>query len=303
MTVDTKNIGTPGTGLGKRIVIYGRMIKFSHTIFALPFALAAVVLANRHTPVSLYGVSWILVAMIAARSAAMGFNRIVDAKIDAKNPRTAMREIPSGKLSRNSAIAFVFVSALMFILSAAMLGRLCLALSVPVLAVLCSYSYTKRFTWLAHIYLGFAISLAPLGAWIALTNSFAWPIVLLSLALMTYIAGFDILYACQDTRFDKHAGLFSIPAKFGIQKALMAAKAIHFISWCLFLWLWNAFDLGLIYFCTALVIGVLLIVEHQLVHPDDLSKIDLAFFHVNSIISVMLFLGILADELTRIWKI
>ena len=300
MNTDAGNIKTPGTGLRERIVTYGRMIKFSHTVFALPFALAAVVLANRHTPVSLYGVSWILVAMVAARSAAMGFNRIVDAKIDAKNPRTAMREIPSGKLNRNTAIAFVTVSATLFILAAAMLGKLCLVLSVPVLAVLLLYSYTKRFTWLAHVYLGFAISLAPLGAWIALTNSFAWPILLLCFALMTYITGFDILYACQDTRFDKREGLFSIPAKFGIRKALMAARAVHFISWCFFLWLWNAFDLGLIYFCTALFIGVLLIVEHRLVRPDDLSQIDLAFFHVNSIISVMLFLGILVDELIKI---
>jgi len=302
MNTDAGNISTPGS-LRERIVIYGRMIKFSHTIFALPFALAAVVLANRHTPASLYGISWILVAMIAARSAAMGFNRIVDAKIDAKNPRTSMREIPAGKLSQKSALIFETISALVFILAAAMLGHLCLVLSVPVLAVLCLYSYTKRFTWLAHLYLGFAISLAPLGTWIALTNSFYWPILLLSFALMTYITGFDILYACQDTRFDKREGLFSIPAQFGVKKALMAARSVHFISWGFLLWFGHAFDLGLIYFCTALLIGVLLIVEHRLVQPDDLTKIDLAFFNVNSTISVMLFLGILVDELTRIWKI
>ena len=300
MNTDAKHVNTPGSPLEK-IVTYGRMIKFSHTVFALPFALAAMVLANRHTPATVYTVSWILVAMITARSAAMGFNRIVDAKIDARNPRTAMREIPSGKLSRKAAVVFVTVSALLFILAAGMLGRLCLLLSLPVLAVLFLYSYTKRFTWLAHLYLGFSIALAPLGTWIAMTNRFSWTILLLSFALMTYITGFDILYACQDTRFDKQEGLFSIPAKFGSQKALTAARVVHFISWCFFLGLWYAFDLGLIYFCTALFIGILLVIEHRLVHPDDLSKINLAFFHVNSVISVMLFLGILVDELTRIW--
>lgn len=300
MNTDAGNISKPGS-LRERIVTYGRMIKFSHTVFALPFALAAVVLAARHTPVSLYGVSWILVAMVAARSAAMGFNRIVDAKIDAKNPRTAMREIPSGKLNRNTAIAFVTVSAMLFILAAAMLGKLCLALSVPVLAVLLLYSYTKRFTWLAHVYLGFAISLAPLGAWIAMTNSFAWPILLLCFALMTYITGFDILYACQDTRFDKREGLYSIPARFGNQKALLAARAVHLISWGCLLGVGVAFHLGLIYFGTTFFIGILFIIEHRLVNPDDLSKIDLAFFNVNSTVSVMLFLGILVDELISLW--
>ncbi len=302
MKSDAKHNGSR-SGLGEWIITYGRMIKFSHTIFALPFALAAVVLANRHTPVNIHGVSWILVAMVAARSAAMGFNRIVDARIDAQNPRTAMREIPAGKLSQKSALVFVGGSALVFILAAAMLGQLCLALSLPVLAVLCLYSYTKRFTWLAHLYLGFAISLAPLGAWIALTNSFYGPILLLSLALMTYITGFDILYACQDTRFDRRAGLFSIPAKFGIPAALWTARVVHVAAWGFLLWLWPAFHLGGVYFGTVLLIGVLLIIEHRLVNPNDLSKIDVAFFNVNSTISVILFLGILVDELTTLWKI
>jgi 4-hydroxybenzoate polyprenyltransferase len=301
MNGTTDKINPPGSGLGARIFTYGRMIRFSHTIFALPFALAAVVLANRQAPVTLYGLFWILVAMVAARSAAMGFNRIVDAQLDARNPRTAMREIPAGKLSRKAAIAFAAVFAALFILAAAMLGKLCLALSVPVLAILCLYSYTKRFTWLAHLYLGFAISLAPLGAWIALTNSFSGSILILCLALMTYITGFDILYACQDTHFDRHAGLFSIPARFGVQKALALARGVHLVSWGCLLGVGVAFDLGLIYFGTALLIGILFVVEHRLVNPDDLSKIDLAFFNVNSTVSVLLFLGILVDELTSLW--
>lgn len=230
MNADANNLNSPQNGLGNPIVTYGRMIKFSHTIFALPFALAAVVLAHRQAPITLYSLIWILVAMVAARSAAMGFNRIVDARIDARNPRTAMREIPAGTLSRKAAIIFVAVSGGVFVAAAAMLGKLCLMLSIPVLAVLCLYSYTKRFTWLAHIYLGFAISLAPLGAWIALTNSFHGPILFLSLALLTYIAGFDILYACQDTAFDRQEGLFSIPAQFGIPKALLTARAIHVLA-------------------------------------------------------------------------
>jgi 4-hydroxybenzoate polyprenyltransferase len=301
MNTDADDLKSPGKGLGERIVTYGRMIRFSHTIFALPFALSAVVLANRQVPPTLYGLIWILVAMVAARSAAMGFNRIVDAQLDAKNPRTAMREIPAGKLSRKAAITFVTLSAALFILAAAMLGQLCLALSVPVLVVLCLYSYTKRFTWLAHLYLGFAISLAPLGAWIALTNNFSGSIVILCLALMTYITGFDILYACQDTNFDRRAGLFSIPARFGNQKALMAARAVHLISWGCLLWVGFAFHLGLIYFGTTFFIGILFIIEHRLVNPDDLSKVDLAFFNVNSTVSVMLFLGILVDELISLW--
>jgi len=301
MNSNADNLKSPGMGMGKRILIYGRMIKFSHTIFALPFALAAVVLANRLVPVTGYRLGWILAAMVAARSAAMGFNRIVDARIDARNPRTAMREIPAGKLSQKAALAFVALSALLFALAAAMLGRLCLVLSLPVLVILCLYSYTKRFTWLAHLYLGFAISLAPLGAWIALTGRFHWPIVLLCLALMAYITGFDILYACQDTHFDRREGLFSIPARFGNRKALQLARAIHLVSWGCLLVVGYAFGLGPIYYGTVLLIGGLFVLEHRLVNPDDLSKIDLAFFNVNSTVSVLLFAGILVDEVTRLW--
>jgi len=299
MNSKANNMKTPGYGLGERILIYGRMIKFSHTIFALPFALAAVILAHQKVPITPYGVIWILVAMVAARSTAMGFNRIVDARIDLANPRTAMREIPSGKLSRKSALLFVALSAALFLLAAAMLGRLCLMLALPVLAVLCLYSYTKRFTWLAHLYLGFAISLAPMGAWIALTNSFDWPIIWLCLALMTYITGFDILYACQDTGFDRRAGLFSVPARFGNRKALATAKIVHLVSWGCLLGVGAAFSLGLIYFAAVVGIGALFVIEHRLVNPDDLSNIDLAFFNVNSIVSVVLFLGILLDALAR----
>ena len=198
-----------------RIVTYGRMVRFSHTVFALPFALAAVVLAQRRHPLQLADLFWILVAMVGARSAAMGFNRLADAPWDAVNPRTSGREIPAGKLSVVLAERFVIFFSGVFLLAAAMLGRLCFYLSLPVLLVLFAYSYTKRFTWLSHLVLGFAISLAPVGAWIAVAKGFSWPILLLSAALMAWMAGFDILYACQDAVFDKNHGLFSIPVRFG----------------------------------------------------------------------------------------
>ena len=285
----------------KQVLVYGRMIKFSHTIFALPFALSAVILAQRQHPMILGDIFWILAAMIGARSSSMGFNRIADTRLDAKNPRTSGREIPSGKLSLSSAILFVIFFSGLLIFASAMLGRLCFYFSFPVLAILFSYSYTKRFTYLSHIYLGFAISLAPAGAWIALAKTFSWPILILSLALMTYIAGFDILYACQDIEFDKNEGLFSIPAHFGIKKALIIASIIHLASFCFFFLIYFVFNMNLMYFCAVVIIGLLLIVEHRLVKPDNLSNINFAFFHVNSLISIILFLGVLADELVRRW--
>lgn len=283
-----------------RIIIYGRMIKFSHTVFALPFALSAVILAWQYYPVNIDTLLWILIAMVGARSAAMGFNRIADADFDAKNPRTAIREIPAGRLSLTAAKIFVVIFSGIFVFAAAMLGKLCFYFSFPVLGILFSYSYAKRFTWLAHIYLGIAISLAPLGAWIAITKSFSPEILLLSSALMTYIAGFDILYACQDMDFDIKQGLFSIPAHFGIKKALLTAKLIHTASYCFFLSIYFAFSMTDVYLMSTGIIGLLLVFEHWLVKPDDLSNVHIAFFHVNSIISLTLFAGVLADWGIRI---
>lgn len=282
-----------------QFLAYGKTIKFSHTIFALPFALSAITLAHRQHPISFMHCFWILVAMIGARSSAMGFNRITDARLDAKNPRTSKREIPSGRLSLISAKTFVILFSAVFIFAAAMLGKICLYFSFPVLALLFFYSYTKRFTWFSHFYLGFVISLAPIGAWIALANTFSWPILLLSLTLLTYIAGFDILYACQDTSFDTKEGLFSIPAKFGIQKALLISSISHIFSFIFVSLIFIAFDMKIIYLLTVLIIGLLLIVEHRLVKPLDLSNVNTAFFHVNSAISIILFIGILTDELVR----
>ncbi|AOY60207.1 UbiA-like polyprenyltransferase [Desulfococcus multivorans] len=282
-----------------KIGVYGRMVKFSHTVFALPFALSALVLAGREHRVTLVEIFWILVAMVGARSAAMGFNRIVDAGFDARNPRTAARELPAGRLSGSAAGVFVVCFSGIFVFAAAMLGPLPLMLSGPVLGVLFLYSYTKRFTWLAHLYLGFAIALAPPATWIAVTGVFSGKILWLSVALAAYIAGFDILYACQDVAFDRSQGLFSIPARFGVKPALRAARAIHAAAYGAFMMLYFAFDMTGGFLLAVGLIGFLLIFEHWLTDPDDLSRVPIAFFHVNSVISVTLLAGVLADELIR----
>ncbi len=280
-----------------RLRVYGRMIKFSHTVFALPFALAAVVLAAREQAVTLAELGWILVAMVGARSAAMGFNRLADAEFDARNPRTANREIPAGILSKSAATAFVALSGAIFVGAAAMLGALPFLLSFPVLAALLGYSYTKRFTWLAHVYLGAAISLAPAGAWVAVTGGLDPAILILGLALMAHITGFDILYACQDVDFDRAEGLRSVPARFGVRTALRSAALVHVGAFAAFLALHFAFGMGHVYLMTVGVIGFLLLFEHWLVPPDDLGRVPVAFFHVNSIVAMVLLLGVLADTL------
>lgn len=283
----------------ERAAVFGRMIKFSHTIFALPFALSSVIIASRDHGFSFLRLFWIMVAMVGARSAAMGFNRIVDSGMDASNPRTSIREIPKGDISVGSASLFVLASSIAFVLSSAMLGKLCFYLSFPVLAVLLGYSYTKRFTLFCHFYLGFAISLAPLGAWVAMTGSISIIPVLFSLALMTHISGFDILYACQDYEFDSREGLHSIPAKLGVKKALEISSYVHVASFVFFMAIGFASGLGIFYYVSAIIIGILLIVEHRLVNPDDLSKVNIAFFHINSVISVVLLAGVAGDVMVK----
>lgn len=278
---------------------YGKMIKFSHTIFALPFALSAVVLAWQSHPPALWDLFWILVAMVGARSAAMGFNRIVDAHIDARNPRTAVREIPSGVLTRNEAVLFVAVSGLVFICAAAMLSPLCFLLSFPVLSALCFYSYTKRFTQYCHLYLGFAIGLAPVGAWVAVTDTLSPGAVFLAASLWTYIAGFDILYACQDTEFDREQGLFSLPARIGPANAMKVSSLLHFMTMGFFTAMFVTLDMHPVFLVFLAAIGILLVIEHRLVNPLDLSRINMAFFHINSVISVMLFAGVLVEVALR----
>jgi 4-hydroxybenzoate polyprenyltransferase len=274
---------------------YGRLIKFSHTVFALPFALAAALLAHRHTPLTAKTLFWIVVAMAGARSAAMGFNRLVDRRFDALNPRTASRPSVTGEISTRAMGWLVVLSSAVFTASAAMLGDLCLKLSLPCLAVLFLYSYTKRFTAWSHLVLGFAIGLAPVGAWIAVTGTMDWRILLLSAALMTYIAGFDILYACQDVDFDTSAGLHSLPSRWGIEKALAFSSALHVLTAAFLAGLGFVFDLGRLFFALLAVISGLLFLEHRMVRPDRLEAIPVAFFHVNSVVSVLLFLAVWLD--------
>ncbi len=285
--------------LVRSIATYGRLIKFSHTVFALPFALSALLLAHRESPIGWMTLVWIVLAMAGARSAAMGFNRLVDYEIDWKNPRTASRPLTSGEIDKRSVMLLILVSSVAFVICAAFLGKLCLTLSLPVLGVLFFYSYTKRFTSLCHLVLGFGIGLAPLGAWIAATGAIDLRILLLSGALMTYVAGFDILYACQDVDFDRNLDLFSIPSRWGIPAALKASTLLHVMTAGFLLLTYFAFDLGAIYLIALFIIMALLALEHYLVRPGHLDHINMAFFHVNSIISVLLLAAVWMDLWVR----
>ncbi|TAL26240.1 MAG: 4-hydroxybenzoate octaprenyltransferase [Nitrospirae bacterium] len=282
--------------LFQKLVLYLKLIKFSHSIFALPFAMTAAIIAASGIP-SLKQIFWIVVAMVGARSGAMGLNRIIDRKIDAENPRTAMREIPAGKVRVADAIVFTIISFAVLILAAYMLNPLCLKLSPIAIAVLFLYSYTKRFTWLSHFVLGLSLSAAPLGAWIAVRGSFDWQISPLVLAVIFWLAGFDVLYALQDIEFDKAFGLYSLPKRFGIKKALMLSGVFHFIAWGLLAFTGIIFDLGIFYWMGMVIAGILFIYEHSLVKPGDLSKLDMAFFNMNGYISMTVFVFTLLDYL------
>jgi len=279
----------------KSLVTYGEMIKFSHTVFALPFALSSVALASREYPVTLKQVFWILVAMVGARSAAMGFNRLVDRPWDALNPRTRNRALPQGRVSRKEVVLFVSFFSFLFIFSAYQLNPLCFLLSPLALFLTFFYSYTKRFTWTSHLFLGAAIGVAPTAAWLAVTGGVHIIPILLSLAVLTWIAGFDVLYACQDYQFDVAHRLYSIPQRFGVRNALYIARALHGGTLLCFFAVGLLSDLHLIYGTGMLAVAGLLLYEHRLIKPEDLSKINLAFFNVNGIISILFFLITLAD--------
>lgn len=279
------------------VATFGRMVKFSHTVFALPFALAAAAIAARGQTITVGRVIAVLLAMVGARTAAMGFNRIVDRDIDARNPRTARRELPTGQVSLGHAIALTIASAALFVGAAAWLGPLCLALSPVALALVLGYSYTKRFTWLCHLFLGLAIAAGPGGAWIAVRGDVALPALLLMAAVTTWIGGFDILYALADRDFDRRAGLHSIPARFGIPAALVASAALHVLTVVALLALWRAAGLGPIYLLGVGIVTAILAWEHAIVRPSDLSRLDMAFFNLNGYVSVVFFVATLADVL------
>jgi 4-hydroxybenzoate polyprenyltransferase len=281
------------------VVTFGRMIKFSHTVFALPFALAAAAIAARGHGITIGRLVAIVVAMVGARTAAMGFNRIADRHIDARNPRTAGRELPAGKVSLAAAALLTVASAALFVGAAAWLGPLCLQLSPVALALVLGYSYTKRFTWLCHLFLGLAIAAGPGGAWIAVRGDVAAPALWLMLAVATWIGGFDILYALADRDFDRTAGLHSIPARFGVRGALAASGLLHVVTVVAMVMLARTGGLGPIYLLGVAVIAGILVWEHAIVRPKDLSRLNMAFFSLNGYVSVAFFVATLLDVLVR----
>jgi 4-hydroxybenzoate polyprenyltransferase len=299
----------------RRLLDILAMIRFSHTLFALPFALVSARLAWRVEPFRWLDLVGILACMVLARSTAMAFNRLADRRLDAANPRTAMRHLPTGKLSLGAVVAFAVVCALGFIAATLMFvaandNWLPFYMSVPVLGFICGYSLTKRFTAVSHFWLGASLMLAPVAAWIAIRGQLIpdfdmllrpqmtfndWPPIVLGLAVLAWVAGFDILYACQDVEFDRGAGLHSVPAWLGVADSLRVAMACHAVMVGLLLLLWWVAGLGVIYLVGVGTVAALLAYEHWLVRPDDLTRVNLAFFHVNSIISVGLLVVVAAD--------
>ncbi len=260
-----------------RLRTYLSFVRFSHSVFALPFALAGALLASRHTPITWPVVSWILVAMVAARSSAMGFNRLVDARFDAENPRTANREIPRGAMSRVEATVFVVVSTAVFIFAAWRLNPICLALSPVALGIVFWYSLAKRFTSYTQLFLGLAMAVAPVGGWLAVGGRGGWEPWLLAAAIGTWVGGFDVLYACQDLDIDRRLGLRSIPVRFGIPASLRISRGMHVITLVCFVALASVTPLPWFYFAGVALVGALLVYEQSLVSADDLSQVKKAF--------------------------
>lgn len=277
-----------------RLRVYLEMIRFSHTVFALPFAFMGAILAAKGVP-SAETLWWILVAMVGARSGAMGMNRIADRHLDAVNPRTRTRALPSGQVSLGGAVAFVVTAFVVFFLAAWMLNPLCFALAPVAVVIVCGYSFTKRFTVGSHFVLGLSLALAPVGAWIAVRGEVGAPALVLGLAVLLWVAGFDIVYAFQDVDFDRNTGLFSIPAWLGTAKALVIAGILHALTMGFLALLIPLLQLGFIYGIGLLCGGILLAYEHYLVHRHGLAKIDLAFFNVNGGVSIGIFLATAGD--------
>jgi 4-hydroxybenzoate polyprenyltransferase len=287
----------------KRIRLTLEMIKFEHSIFALPFALTGALLAVRHyglrTGEAWSKIGWIIVAMVGARSAAMAFNRLIDAPIDARNPRTRMRHLPAGVLSPGFTWGFVAVSALVFVFAAGELNPLCFHLAPVALAIVFFYSFTKRFTSFSHLVLGFALGIAPAAAWIAIGGALDARILWLTAAVTFWTAGFDVIYACQDYEFDSVEGLFSLPRRLGIAGALRVARLLHVLMIACLLALVYSLHLGALSLAGVAAVTALLVYEHSLVKADDLSRVDAAFFTMNGYVSMLFFVFWAADLL---WK-
>jgi 4-hydroxybenzoate polyprenyltransferase len=276
---------------------WARMVKLSHSVFALPFALSGATLATTVAAIRPAQVAWIVVAMIGARNAAMGFNRLADHEIDRKNPRTADRELPRGRVSRATVWWFTAVLSALFVFAAFRLGPLCGALAPVALGIVFGYSYTKRFTWTSHAFLGLGLAIAPIGGWLAVAGRFAWPPVVLGLAVLLWVGGFDVVYACQDESFDRQAGLFSLPARFGVARALVVARALHaaaLVALAVVGWL---SALHAVYWIGWIAIAAVLAFEHRLVRADDLSRVGVAFLNLNAIVALLYFGAVLAAVL------
>jgi len=274
------------------------MIRFSHTLFAMPFALTSVVLASFSNKVTWYKLFWIIVAMVGARSAAMGFNRIADREYDAKNPRTKNRELPTKQISLREASLFVVLASLLLVFAAHELNPLSFYLSPVALAVVFFYSFTKRFTWLSHIFLGLGMGLAPVGAWLGIAGQFSLVPILLGLTVVAWGAGFDIIYSCQDLEYDDEVNLYSMPRSLGVRRALKISSLFHFIAFLLLVSLRLLLPLGNIYLFGLSLVGLMLVYQHRIVKPDDLNKINFAFFNLNAYLSVGLFIFTLIDVVT-----
>ena len=286
------------TGIVTKIGIFLEMIKFAHTIFALPFAFTGALLAAGGFP-SLRQTAWIILAMVGARTAAMAMNRLIDADIDARNPRTAVRAIPAGLIGKGLTFIFIIASIALMLFSAYMLNPLCLTLSPIALFFLLLYSYCKRFTSLAHVVLGICLAAAPIGAWVAIRGTIDPPALILGGVVLFWVAGFDILYALQDLEFDRAAGLHSIPVLLGVQGSLWAARIFHLIMIGLLFTLFNLMHLGTIFLIGILTTVAMLLYEHLLLKDGDLEKLDAAFFNMNGYISVAIVLFTAADIISK----
>ena len=280
----------------RSISITLEMIKFQHTVFALPFAFLAAVTAAGGIPAG-RTIVWILVAMVGARSAAMAFNRLADADIDAENPRTAGRALPAGLVSKRFVVFFTVVSIVLFIVASWMLNRLAFFLSPVALAVILGYSFTKRFTYASHFFLGLALGIAPVGAWIAVRDSIDPGILLLSASVLSWTAGFDILYSLQDLDFDRSRELFSIPARFGPVRAFALARSLHLLTVVGLVGFGLSFSFGTLYWVGVAAAIALLVWQHSIVSPNDLSRLDAAFFTANGVLSIILFIFGTADRI------
>ena len=277
-----------------RLRTYAAFVRFSHSVFALPFALAGALLAGRHTPITWTAVGWILVAMVAARSAAMGFNRLADARMDALNPRTANRELPRGAMSTREATVFIVVASAAFIFAASRLNALCLALSPLALAIVFWYSLAKRFTTWTQLFLGLAMAVAPVGGWLAVGGRGGWEPWLLAAAIGAWVGGFDVLYACQDLDFDRAHGLRSIPVRFGVPGSLAISRAMHVVAVACLAALGFVAPLGTVYFLGVGVVAVMLVYEQSLVRADDLSQVKRAF-DLNGYVGILYLLVIVVS--------